>query len=166
MRKEITSATLEVEEVAVLGIIAKKEYAGNRSAALRAIVHESTEARAVADTSTCDGKRGANGGATCLTIQMPVRLLAGRGTGKAGDNRRRGTARLVTFRIPARRNRQDFRANNGRVVATIEGDCLKKQVDGSRHFMQKPAGIAFDASILESAERAAAGRLGPRQRDG
>ena len=43
------------------------------------------------------------------------------------------------------RNRQDLRANNGRVVATIEGDCLKKQVDGSRHFRQKPAGIAFDA---------------------
>ena len=45
MRKEITSATLEVEEVAVLGIIAKKEYAGNRSAALRAIVRESAERR-------------------------------------------------------------------------------------------------------------------------
>ena len=40
MRKEITSATLELEEIATLGIIAKREYQGNRSAALRAIVRE------------------------------------------------------------------------------------------------------------------------------
>jgi hypothetical protein len=45
MRKEVTSATLELEEVAVLGIIAKREHKGNRSAALRAIVRESAEKR-------------------------------------------------------------------------------------------------------------------------
>ena len=48
MRKEVTSATLELEEIAVLGIIAKREHSGNRSAALRAIIAEAGERRGVA----------------------------------------------------------------------------------------------------------------------
>lgn len=50
--------------------------------------------------------------------------------------------------------RQELRGANGRVCATVEGDCLKKQIDGSKHFMQRPPGIAFDTAILEAAERA------------
>ncbi len=45
MRKEITSATLELEEVAVLGIIAKRDYNGNKSAALRAILQQEATRR-------------------------------------------------------------------------------------------------------------------------
>ena len=48
MRKEVTSATLGLEEIAVLGVITKREHAGNRSAALRAIIAEAGERRGVA----------------------------------------------------------------------------------------------------------------------
>jgi len=72
------------------------------------------------------------------------------------DGRNGGGGRHVSARdtTTARADCQQLRAANGPVCATIEGDCLKKQVDGSRHFMRKPAGIAFDAAILEAAERA------------
>lgn len=50
---------------------------------------------------------------------------------------------------------QELRAGaTGKVVATIEGDTLRKSVAGSRHFLRKPAGIAFDVSILEAARAA------------
>jgi hypothetical protein len=58
-----------------------------------------------------------------------------------------------------------LRNGAGRVVATVDGDCLKKQVDGSKHFLQKPPGIAFDAAILEAAERAGVQLVRVRDRE-
>ena len=60
---------------------------------------------------------------------------------------------------------QELRGANGRVVARIDGECLKKQIAGSRHFLHKPAGIAFDAAILEAAERAGARVVWVRDRE-
>lgn len=58
-----------------------------------------------------------------------------------------------------------LRGANGKVCATIEDGCLKKQLDGSRHFLQKPAGIAFDAAILDAAERAGVRSVWVRDRE-
>jgi len=79
----------------------------------------------------------------------------GPGSVRTGDSRDDGSGRRPSVGNPStdRGVTQDLRGANGRIVARIDGDCLKKQVDGSRHFLRKPAGIAFDASILEAAER-------------
>jgi hypothetical protein len=61
--------------------------------------------------------------------------------------------------------RQELLAASGKVAATLDGDCLKKQLDGSRHFLRKPAGIAFDDAILRAAERAGARSVWVRDRE-
>jgi len=59
-------------------------------------------------------------------------------------------------RQPAQRQ---LRAANGQVVAAVEGAELVKRVDGSKHFLRQPAGIAFDRDILDAAEAAGAQRV-------
>ncbi len=52
---------------------------------------------------------------------------------------------------PTRQERQALTGSNGTVCAWVVDDCLCKTVAGSRHFLRKPAGIAFDAAILAQA---------------
>lgn len=47
MRKEVYSASLADEHVAMLRLIAKREMGGNASAALRAIIEEAARGRGV-----------------------------------------------------------------------------------------------------------------------
>lgn len=47
---------------------------------------------------------------------------------------------------------------------TADG-CLCKQIDGSRHFLRKPAGIAFDAAILQQAAELGALRVWVKDRE-
>ena len=50
---------------------------------------------------------------------------------------------------------QELRAGaSGKVVASIEGDVLRKAVLASKHFLRTPRGIAFDVAILDAARRA------------
>ena len=60
---------------------------------------------------------------------------------------------------------QELRATSGKVVAMIDGDCLRKQLDGSKHFLRKPPGIAFDDAILRAAELAGARSVQVRDRE-
>jgi hypothetical protein len=93
--------------------------------------------------------------------------LGGGRTGitEQGDNQRRAAAAVMQQDSTGAAGRQDLRAASGRVVATVDGDCLKKQLDGSKHLLRKPPGIAFDADILEAAERAGAVRVEVRDRE-
>jgi hypothetical protein len=83
------------------------------------------------------------------------------------DGRNGSGRRLISERqsTTVAAGRQELLGTNGRVCATIDGDCLKKQIDGSRHFLQKPGGIAFDASILDAAERAGVRSVWVRDRE-
>ena len=83
------------------------------------------------------------------------------------EERNGGGQQLVSMgkHTTAHTDCQQLRGANGKIVAVIDGDCLKKQLDGSRHFMRKPAGIAFDAAILEAAERAAVQVVWVRDRE-
>lgn len=61
--------------------------------------------------------------------------------------------------------RQDLFAANGRIVATVKKGVLCKQVDGSKHFLRAPRGIAFDLAILQQAQDLGAGRVWVRDRE-
>ena len=47
MRKEVHSASLAAEDIAMLHLIAKREYGGNKSAALRDIIKRAARERGV-----------------------------------------------------------------------------------------------------------------------
>ena len=62
--------------------------------------------------------------------------------------------------------RQSLYASNGKIAAWVTRDgCLCKQVDGSKHFLRKPAGIAFDAAILAQAAELGAARVWVKDRE-
>ena len=89
--------------------------------------------------------------------------------GNRGLQRRRNRSggRLVSTREYTTDGgaRQELRGANGRVVAWVTGDALCKQIDGSKHILHKPHGIAFDRDILDRAEAAGAGRVWIRDRE-
>lgn len=84
-----------------------------------------------------------------------VPVAATTGTGESG-----GAARL-SMRSVAHdaAGRQSLFGANGRVVAWVQGGALCKTVDGSRHFLRQPPGIAFDAAILAQAADLGAARV-------
>lgn len=62
--------------------------------------------------------------------------------------------------------RQSLYGANGKICAWVTPDgCLCKQVDGSRHFLRQPAGITFDAAILQQAQDLGAVRVWVRDRE-
>ena len=84
------------------------------------------------------------------------------------DNRGNGSSgRLVSTREHTTDGgaRQELRAANGKVAAWVTGDALCKQIDGSKHILRKPHGIAFDRDILHGAEAAGAVRVWIRDRE-
>ena len=81
-----------------------------------------------------------------------------------GDSGRRASL-SAREDITDRGARQELRAANGKVAAWVTGDALCKQIDGSKHILHKPHGIAFDRDILDRAEAAGAGRVWIRDRE-
>ena len=79
-----------------------------------------------------------------------------------GSSERLVSGRDVTTKRPAR---QYLHGANGRVVAWLKGDCLCKEIDGSKHILHKPHGIAFDRDILDRAKAAGAVRVWVRDRE-
>jgi len=67
----------------------------------------------------------------------------------------------TTTRQAKRRGKQ-ARANiraGGRVVGVVRGDTFHKRVQASRHFLKRPAAIAFDVASLREAEAAGAEKV-------
>lgn len=94
------------------------------------------------------------------TKQMPD--VASIGHGRHNGS---GQPTLQLHGSTASKARQALYAANGRAVAWVQGGALCKQVDGSKHFLRQPAGIAFDAAILTQAEDAGAARVWIRDRE-
>ncbi len=77
-----------------------------------------------------------------------------RSGGPGGNgNKRASKPSCRAHPTPGGAQRQVYQNERGRVVATLRGDTLYKPVHASRHFLRTPPAIAFDAVILEAAER-------------
>ena len=48
---------------------------------------------------------------------------------------------------------------DNKVVGTVSGDTLSKQVDSSKHFLRTPPAIAFDELALSKAEELGASKI-------
>lgn len=81
-----------------------------------------------------------------------------------GGRLSKSTAEHITATAP-RQEAISLYAANGRVVAQVRRGVLEKQVDGSRHFLRKPAGIAFDDAILRQADELGAQQVRVRDRE-
>lgn len=53
----------------------------------------------------------------------------------------------------------EIKLRNGRVVGVVRGDVFHKSVSGRRHFLRRPAAIAFDVDTLRQAVDAGARRV-------
>lgn len=42
--------------------------------------------------------------------------------------------------------------DKGQVIGSVNGDCLFKKIQGSKHFLQAPPAIAWDAKVVHEAQ--------------
>jgi hypothetical protein len=87
-----------------------------------------------------------------LRKELPAHGRTWTGDGRNFDNGGRPLRDHCTTAHP--RAQIPLRSIQGRVVAHLVDRELHKEIDGTRHMLHSPRGIAFDVAILEAARRA------------
>lgn len=88
------------------------------------------------------------------------------GMGQTTGDNSSGQRRCLPHTTPIRAQRQPLFGANGKVCAWVTHDgALCKALDGSKHFLRQPAGIAFDRAILQQAQDLGAVRVWVKDRE-